>query len=296
MFNALARPLAAVALGAVLFATVPAIGASAAEVPGITAGVAAPGATTTGVPAGVTLKKYVGDLKITKDGTVIDGLEIFGFVRVEAKNVTIKNSIVRGRTVSANTGLIYSTPGKAENLLVQDVELAPATPQVYLTGIYGGGFTLKRVDIHHVVDAVHIFGNDVRVLNSWLHDLSHFEHDAQQGGGPTHDDDIQIQKGSNIWIKDNVIADSHNAAMQVTQDQGKVSDLLVENNVISGGGCSLNIAEKKKGTIEKVVVRDNKMGANQYNCNLIVDKSTLAKSTIKNNERIDKKSLKVVSR
>lgn len=293
-----AGPVAAVLLGAALFAAAPVGAASAASTPGISPSAGMPGTSTTGVPDGTALRVHEGDLKITVDGTVIDGYDIRGLVWVEAANVTIKNSIVRGRTVSANIGLVNAQSTKVKNLNIEFVELAPTTPQVYLTGIYGHDFTLRDTDIHHVVDAVHILGNNVRVFRSWLHDLSHFEVDAQQNGGPTHDDDIQIQSGTGFWFKDNVISGAHNAAMQVTQDRGAVSTILFENNIVSGGSCSLNIAQKGKVTtaIPAVTIRNNNFGANQYNCNAIIDAGTLKTATITGNTRTDLKAIKIISR
>jgi hypothetical protein len=297
----LARPIAALTIGVSLFAGLPAVSASAATVaerPGISAGVTVPGATTTGVPVGTRLTVRQGDLTITTPGTVVDGLDIRGVVFVQAANVTIRNSVVRGRAVTVNTGLINAQAASVKNLVIDNVELAPTTPSVRLTGIYGSNFTLTDSNIHHVVDGVHIFGDTVNVSHNWIHDLSHFEVDPAQNGGPTHDDDIQVQKGTNIQIKDNVLSGSANAALQVTQDQGAVKNLLVENNVVSGGGCSLNIAQKGRVTtaITGVMIRDNSFGTSKYNCNAIIDTATLTITTIANNSRLDGKAVTIMKR
>ena len=54
-------------------------------------GVVYPDATTTGVPPGVTLNPYNGDITINTPGTVISGLKITGTVYINADNVTIKD-------------------------------------------------------------------------------------------------------------------------------------------------------------------------------------------------------------
>ena len=59
-----------------------------------------PGSTNTGVPVGTALKVYNGDLNVTKDGTVIEALDIRGSVYVHANNVTIKKSLIRGGPAS----------------------------------------------------------------------------------------------------------------------------------------------------------------------------------------------------
>src|SRR4029079_19514480 len=46
---------------------------------------------TTGVPARTQLTVHEGDIVVKKAGTVLDGLDIHGFVTIQAPNVTIKN-------------------------------------------------------------------------------------------------------------------------------------------------------------------------------------------------------------
>ncbi len=56
-------------------------------------------------PSGRTV--YEGDLHVTQPGAVVDSLDIHGFLRIKAANVTVKNTIVRGRnglTVGHRTG------------------------------------------------------------------------------------------------------------------------------------------------------------------------------------------------
>ncbi|MCW4385456.1 hypothetical protein OH146_06690 [Salinibacterium sp. SYSU T00001] len=225
-------------------------------------------ATTTGVPQGTKLKVHNGDLVIKTAGTVIDGLDIRGFVRVEAQNVTIKNSIVRGRQTSGNATMIYAGTGKSAGLVVRNTEIAPTYKTPLTNGVYGWDFTLDRVNIHDVIDSVHIFGNNVTVANSWLHNNLHFTNDPYHEDG-SHDDNIQIQKGSNIVIANNKIDGSYNAALMITQDQGAVSNVRLSNNWIAGGGCTVNIAEKGKGAIMGVKITDNVFGGSRFGCSVI---------------------------
>ena len=315
----LAGPLAALTLGVTLLTGLPALTATAAtttvtagvaaagvtagmtptvEAPGISPGIPVPTATTTGVPTGTRLSVHEGDLKITVPGTIIDGYDIHGIVFITAPDVTIRNSIIRGRPVTANTGLINAQSPTVKNLYIDSVELAPTTPSVYLTGIYGHDLTIRRSNIHHVVDGIHLLGDNVRVYRNWVHDLSYFSVDPAQKNGPTHNDDIQIQKGTNIWIKDNTLTGASNAAIQVTQDQGPVTSLGIENNLITGGGCSLNIAEKGKGTITRLTITDNTFGTSTYNCNAIIDTPTRTHptTTITNNNRTDGKTTTIMTR
>ena len=54
-----------------------------------------------------------------------------------------------------------------------------------------------------------------------------------QGGGPTHNDAIQILEGTGIHIVGNqlVAAKDQNAAIQITQDFGAVGDLHMESQL-----------------------------------------------------------------
>ncbi|WP_158268783.1 right-handed parallel beta-helix repeat-containing protein [Homoserinimonas hongtaonis] len=239
----------------------------------------------TGVPAGTALKRHDGDLVIRTPGTVIDGLDIRGFVRVEAPNVTIRNSIIRGRDTTGDAILIYAGTGKSAGLVVHDTELVAQFPSHRVNGVYGYGFTLTRVAIHNVIDSVHIFGNDVVIQKSWLHDNLHYANDPGWNGGPSHDDSIQIQKGSNIVITGNAISGAYNAALQITQDQGTVSQVSFTSNLVSGGGCTINVAEKGKGAIKGLTISNNIFGGSRFGCSALIPPTTTA--TMSGNTKSD---------
>ena len=218
-----------------------------------------PDSTNTGVPAGTVLTRHNGDLVITKAGTVIDGLDVYGTISVRADNVTIKNTRVRGKVASGNTPLISMNKGH-RNLVVMDSEIAPDKPSPYLYGIMGWNFTLERVDIHHVIDSAHIYGPNVTIRHSYLHDNVHYVNDPNWGGKPSHDDGIQIQQGRNIRVIGNRIEDAYNVTVMITQDQGRSSDIHLIGNWLDGASCNLNLAEKGRGPITGVVARDNTFG------------------------------------
>lgn len=238
----------------------------------------APDASTTGVPAGTRLTPHDGDLVITQAGTVVDGLDIRGFVTVKAPNVTIKNSIIRGRAVT--TGSTYyplvknDTPGAS--VTVQDSELFAEHPSPNIDGLRGFDITARRLNIHDVIDDVHIYGDNVTVQSSWLHDNLHYEKDPYHNGQPSHDDNFQIQKGRNIHITANRVTGSHSSGIQVTQDAGVVADLTVVGNFFDNGACSTNIAQKQRGPVQGVLFKDNQFGRNaKYaGCAMIVSPQT----------------------
>jgi hypothetical protein len=235
-----------------------------------------------GVPDGVNLTVHNGDITVTKAGTVIDGLDVRGMIRIKAPNVTIKNSIVRGKALSGNNAMI-SNYGNGYAFTVQNSELKASNPSVWINGILGSNFTVRDVKIHDVVDAIHITGSNVTVERSWLYDNLHYAKDPNHGNGPSHDDSIQVQAGNNIKIVDNVITGPHNAVMQITQDTGKVSNVTFEGNAVDNGFCSINVAEKSRGPIVGLKITNNRFGLNTGHprCAVVAPSST--KITLDNN-------------
>lgn len=223
-----------------------------------------PGANTTGVPAGKKLRRHDGNLVITKAGATYDSLDIHGFVDVRAPNVTIKRSIIRGGVATYNRGLITNTTSSAKNLVVEDSALIAAHPSVWIDGVKGGNFTLRRVNIAGgVVDGVKVHGNNVVVQDSWIHGLRYYSHDPNQGGGPTHNDGVQVLGGTNITVKHNTITvpSSHNAVMQVTQDYAATKSLSFKQNWVDGGTCSVKLSHTGgNGSLGPVSVTNNHFG------------------------------------
>jgi len=219
------------------------------------------------VPAGTSLTVYEGDLVITEPGTVIDGLDIRGFVEVRAANVTIRNSIVRGGQPGAQDSLVRSaTPGAS--LTITDSELAATIPWA-TDGLRGSNITAQRLEIRNVLDGAHFWGEgDVTLQDSWIHGILHFASDPR-GGGPSHDDAIQIQSGSGYVITGNRLEGGNNAAIQLTQDAGPTSDVRISGNWLDGGGCTVNLAQKDLGPLQGIAVTGNTFGDSTYNCAII---------------------------
>jgi hypothetical protein len=234
-----------------------------------------PGSGNTGVPAGTKLTVHNGDLNVTTAGTVIDGLDIRGLVKISAPNVTIKNSIIRGKALSGVAPLINNLSGQS-GLKIVDTELFPSVASPYAMGIYGYNFTATRVNIHGVIDSIHLTGGNVAIDKSWLHDNLHYSSDPNHGGKPSHDDSIQIQKGSNISVTNSNISGSHSAGIMITQDTGKVSNFTFTGNYANGGACTVNIAEKTHGPVQGVKIADNTFGRDtkHANCAVIAPTST----------------------
>ena len=247
-----------------------------------------PGADNTGVPHWTALRQHDGDLNVTLPGTVIDGLDIHGYVRVRAANVTIRNSIVRGGAAGGQDALVKVTDDAA-SLTIHDSELVAAHPNPDVDGLRGWNITATRLNIHDVIDGGHFWGKNVTVQDSWIHDTLHYANDPNHPDG-SHDDGIQIQQGSNIHILRNTIEDPLNAAIMITQDMGATSDVHISGNYLNDGECAINISEKGRGPLRGMTITDNKFGRDVHNpdgdaCAVVYDRTSPI--TLENNVYAD---------
>jgi len=243
-------------------------------------GTVMPDATNTGVPVGTKLTAYNGNLTITQPGTVIDGLDIRGVVTVKAKDVTIKNTIVRAQPTSNKALITVESTGSAT---IEDTELFNETPNYVVDGLRGQNITAKRLNIHDVIDTVHLYGDNTTIESSWLHDTLHYADDPSHSDG-THDDNIQIVKGSNLKFVGNRLEGAYNAAMMFTQGSGIVSNVTMDKNYFGGGACTINIAESGKGPIQGLKFTNNTFGTDSRKaCNVISPATTTAVTTYTNN-------------
>jgi hypothetical protein len=216
-----------------------------------------PDASNTGVPDGTRLTVHNGDINITADGTVIDGWDIHGFVRINASNVTIRNSIIRGGDAKGVGRAIIQAYGVHPNFVITDSTLVAAFPSLWLDGLDGAHFTAERLDISGVVDSIKVIGDNVTIRDSYLHGNRHYLNDPGHPDGVSHDDNIQFEGGTNFLAERNTIEGAYNAAWMITQNWARSSNMRLIGNWLSGGGCTVNISEKGKGPVTGLVLRDN---------------------------------------
>lgn len=229
-----------------------------------------PGPSNTGVPAGTVLRRHDGDIVITTADTVLEGLDIYGYVTVKAARAVIRNCIIRGGVQGKQIGIVTCAVAGA-SLHIHDSEIVAQHPSYQVDGLRGYNITAERLNIHHVIDHVHLYGaGNVKLRDSWLHDNLHYVNDPGWNGGPSHDDGIQIQSGSGYVIEGNRITGAHNAAIQITQDAGPVANVMIRRNYLDGGGCTVNIAQKARPEFVNIDVVGNLFGhASVHNCHII---------------------------
>ncbi len=220
---------------------------------GVSLGIPAgfPGPASTGVPLGTKLEKS-GSVTVSEDGTVLENLDIEGCVKIRADDVTIRNSRIR----CADNQRVIAIDGERKNIVVEDSEIdGRGSTQI---AIGWAGYTLRRVDVHDVLDGPRL-GSDVVVEDSWIHDI------VRQG--KLHPDTMQSTGGTGIVVRrntlvvtDRVTGDLMNSAIQLgaENDSGVLRDVLIEDNYLDGGNYTVNI--RTDDGIEDVVVRDNVFG------------------------------------
>ncbi len=253
------------------------------------AGYAKPTASNTGVSAGITLKVHRGDIVVTTPGKVIQNLDIYGRVLIRAANVVVKNCRIRGtNSPSSNTGLVDCNHKYVKNALIERCLLKPDRATVWLTGVIGKEYTARWNNVYNVVDGFGAYNissrtspTNVRIESNYIHDLSYFSSDPNHGGGPTHNDCIQIQGGSNVVIVGNNIqcfmsttagtqnypARNIGQGIVVTPNVAPVTGSTISYNWLDGGKASLYFTKGKFGSQKFGACAYNRFGKNQYKFN-----------------------------
>jgi hypothetical protein len=211
------------------------------------------------VPAGTALTEYDGDLTITTAGATYSGLDIHGYVVVKAPNVTIKDSIIRGGTGPKGNGIVNSGD-LSPNFVLEDSEVVPMYPSVGLDCVKGWNYTLLRDNLHGTVDGAKMYGPNATIEDSWIHGLVTYANDPAQNGGQSHNDDVQILAGSNLRVVGNDLEGGSNSAIQITQDAGALSGVLIDGNWADAGSVTFNIANKPLTSLGGITVTNNIFG------------------------------------
>jgi len=210
-----------------------------------------PDATNTGVPAGITLTPYYGDLVITTPGAVIEGLDIHGSVTIAADNVTLLNC-----KVTTSEQFVVNSRG-VTGTIVQDCELNGLGGTSNSMGIIGGQGTFQGNNIYNVENGINVEASGVLIQDNYIHSLS--------ASGSPHYDGIQMSGGFNdITILHNTVicvsdGFSGNAAIYATNDFGGINNVVVEDNQLIGGGftCFVDYKPAKAGTLTGIQFTNN---------------------------------------
>ncbi len=213
-----------------------------------------PDGSNTGAPSDVALERHDGNLVLDKSGTTVSNLDIRGTVTIKAPNVTLKNS----RVTSPSFYTINIT-GPGDGVTIQDCTIdGTGTGNEGSIAINGPG-TFLRNNIFNVENGF-AAGSDTLIQDNYVHDLL--------ASGAPHYDGIQIDGGQhNVVIRHNTIINSHNQTSAVMIDNwaGAVSNVVVDNNILVGGGYTIYVdAQFNSSPITGVVITNNRMGSGGF--------------------------------
>ncbi len=189
-----------------------------------------PNASSTGVPAGVTLSPYTGPSRITQPGTVIDSKLITTplVITASAHNVTIKNS----RIAAQGFWLVLNDEG-ATNLQIIDTEMDGKGNTSSDAAIAGRNYTLTRVNIHGTVDGLKL-GSKVTVQDSYIHDLVMT--------ADSHNDGMQSLGSDDVLIRHNTVIMPNGATSAILLSTGSANSMrriTIDNNLVAGGAYTI---------------------------------------------------------
>jgi hypothetical protein len=192
-----------------------------------------PDATTTGVPAGVTLTPS-GSLVISTPGAVIEGLDIKGSVVIDAPNVTLKNC----KVTDGGANVVLVKPGITGAVIKNcEIDNLSAGGQ----GIAGQGTFLGN-NIQNAADGIDVRGDNTVIQDNYIHSM--------RGTADSHLDGIQADGGfSNLIINHNTVINEQNQTSAVMLDNywGPIDKVAITNNLLVGGGYTVYINEVAKG-------------------------------------------------
>lgn len=200
-----------------------------------------PGPSNTGVPAGTTLTTYSGPTTISANNTIIDGKQINGNITINAQNVTIKNSHVNysGGGGGGSGGIKILSGATA---IIDHVEVNGNSAVHSCIWHEGTSVTITNVKCHDIEDGIFSWaatgnansGNNLTLENSYIYNLN-----AVESNG--HWDGYQTEGAANLVLRHNTFRTlpEGTSAIALWNGQKTTDNVLIENNLIKGGGFSI---------------------------------------------------------
>ncbi|KUL40016.1 hypothetical protein [Actinoplanes awajinensis] len=230
----------------------------------------------TGVPSGWKPKTTVGDLTITKSGTVISDYLVTGSIAVKAANVQIRRTRVYGTIDNYISDKVYG------GLLIADTEVVNPPGQEfsdnsqYAFGV--ANYTCLRCKVVNRMEgwrvgAEGVTGSGTVTIKDSFAQLA-IPPGLCQTGDP-HGDGIQSYGGPTVNIVHNTIdqrLDDCPTAPIFIPDQGNAGG-TVEDNLLAGGGYSMRLTGGSFPVVtgNKVVENTPGYGPAEVDCSKVGD-------------------------
>ena len=214
-----------------------------------------PDSTNTGVRPGSALTVISNGLTLNAAGTVVQDKDIRGIVRIDANNCKLINCKISG-AVAYLVKINQSVTGTViENCTIDGMGTGTGS-----NGIQGTG-TVTKCNIYNIENSFAVDGGGpVLIQDCCIHHL--------KAAGSPHYDGIQIQFGKNITIKHNVVINDYDqtSAVFIQNLYGNIDNVLVEDNVLVGGGYTVYSDASKSSTNKITNLRflNNHMGPGKW--------------------------------
>jgi hypothetical protein len=209
-----------------------------------------PDATNTG-PSNAGILVNSAGVTINTPGAVVENKNFTGMVFITANNVTLRNFRIDATGDSYGISAAQDKTG----IVIEDGEIHDATGD----GIYGTGYTARRINVHHCGGDGFKHQGDGAIQNCWVHDLGTAE--------GAHADGVQIMSGSNISITGNnfdmpidVPGTSSNSAVFIRTAFGPIDNVTVDGNWMNGGNYTVYSVNYLGDIPTNVSITNNRFG------------------------------------
>jgi hypothetical protein len=208
-------------------------------------------------PTDPTVLVASGSITVNTPGAVIQNVDVTGTITINASNVTLQNFRVNS---SGSYDIVVGA--NATNVVIQDGELTGS----HIAGIYGPGYTARRLHIHETG------GDGMKPWSNVVIDSCYFHNLGTDPG--SHADAIQESGGHNLTIinnnfdvpeyTDQATGKTYlsNSAIFIHSFFEPVYNVTVKGNWINGGNFSIYSIDAATGYGNPlgVVIMNNKFG------------------------------------
>ncbi len=203
-----------------------------------------PGYTEAQILAGMSnLTHKTGDLTITQDGTVIDGVWLDGCIAVRANNVTIKRSLIRSQggcqggngqasASAVNSGNSAANGQGITGLVIQDTEVDGMNPSFDSAGIGASDYRCTRCNVHGFHKNFWLL-NNAAIVDSYSHDL------ASPNPSCIHAETVNADSATNVSVVHSFLKASGadgcvTGALMNGGSWGPGSNVTIDRNYLEG--------------------------------------------------------------
>jgi hypothetical protein len=209
-----------------------------------------PDRTSTGVRPGHRLKQVDGAVELSKPGEVFQDRLVRGSITVTAPDVVIRDV----RLVMTNSAYGIRSFGWQHNtsgLRIENVEI-DLNGFDMASGIAFDNYAARRVWFHGGLDCAHA-GRNVSIVDSFC-DLPRL-----RPGSSAHADGFQSDGGGRYVFRHNTIRNPNGqtSAILLSTNSGPISDVVIDHNLLSGGGYTVYCGTTDGGTASNVTYTDN---------------------------------------